>query len=165
MSLETSKDILLTAIAIERYGQEFYARFGEAVPDRKGKALMKGLGGDEREHEELLTEHYKSLFKRAPPKKIGVDIGARAVKEIFALKKEKERKDPTIGILQIGILVEKKSVDFYTDNAAKVTDDKLKGLLVALIDIEKGHMALLEENLFHMRQEGSWWGYAPILEG
>jgi hypothetical protein len=24
---------------------------------------------------------------------------------------------------------------------------------------------MLEENLFHMRQEGSWWGYAPILEG
>ncbi len=163
--MENSKETLLTAIAIERYGQEFYARFAQAVPDRKGKALMKGLGDDEKEHEELLSKHYKSLFKRTPPKKIAVDIGARAVKEIFALRKEEKKKDPTIEILQIGILVEQKSVDFYTDNAAKVADDELKKLLVTLIDIEKGHKALLEENLFHMRQEGSWWGYAPILEG
>ena len=163
--MENSKETLLTAIAIERYGQEFYARFAQAVPDRKGKALMKGLGDDEKEHEELLSKHYKSLFKRTPPKKIAVDIGTRAVKEIFALRKEEKKKDPTIEILQIGILVEQKSVDFYTDNAAKVADDDLKKLLVTLIDIEKGHKALLEENLFHMRQEGSWWGYAPILEG
>jgi rubrerythrin len=164
--LDASKEILLTAIAIERYGQEFYARFAQAVPDRKGKALMKGLGDDEKEHEELLSKHYKSLVKRAPPKKIAVDIGARAVKEIFALRKEQQKKkDPTIEILQIGILVEQKSVKFYTDNAAKVADNELKKLLVTLIDIEKGHRALLEENLFHMRQEGSWWGYAPILEG
>lgn len=165
MRLETSKEILLTAIAIERYGQEFYARFGEAVPDRKGKALMKGLGGDEKEHEELLSKHYKAMFKKIPPKKITSDIGVRAVKEIFALRKEKDKKDPTLEILQIGVLVEQKSIAFYTDNAAKVTDDKLKRLLLTLIDIEKGHKALLEENLFHMRQEGSWWGYEPILDG
>jgi rubrerythrin len=165
MRLEPSKEILLTAIAIERYGQEFYAKFGEAVQDGRGKALMKGLGGDEKEHEELLSEHYKAMFNKAPPKKIAADIGARAVKEIFALRKEKDKKDPTQEILKIGILIEQKSVAFYTGNAAKVTDDKLKRLFLTLIDIEKGHKALLEENLFHMKQEGSWFGYAPILEG
>jgi len=34
-----------------------------------------------------------------------------------------------------------------------------------LIDIEKGHKAMLEENLFHLRQNGTWWGYVPILDG
>ena len=163
--MDTSKEILLTAIAIERYGQEFYSRFEKAVPDKKGKALMRGLGNDEKEHEELLSKHYLELLKKAAPKKIDLDIGARAVREIFALRKEKEKKDPTIEILQIGILVEQKSVDFYTANAGKADDAGLKELFVTLIDIEKGHKAMLEENLFHMRQEGSWWGYAPILEG
>lgn len=163
--MKTSKDILLTAIAIERYGQEFYAKFAEAVPDKKGKALMIGLGNDEKEHEELLSKHYKEIVKRAPPKRINVDIGAKAVKEIFALRKEKDRKDPTLEILQVGVIVEQKSVDFYTAHAGKVEDAKLNGLFRTLIDIEKGHKAMLEENLFQMKQEGSWWGYAPILEG
>ena len=163
--MQTIEEILLTAIAIERYGQEYYSRFASKISDKTGKALMHGLGNDEKEHEELISKHYREHFNKAPPKKIGIDIGAKAIKEIFSPKKGKSENEIMFETLQIGVVVEQKSVDFYTRSAGDTKDAKLKQLLNALIDIEKGHKAMLEENLFHLRQNGTWWGYVPILDG
>lgn len=155
----------MTAIAIERYGQEYYSKFADKISDKKGKALMHGLGNDEKEHEDLISKHYRENFDKAPPKKIGIDIGARAIKDIFGPKKGKSESEITLEALQIGVAVEQKSIEFYTASTGDAKDAKLKQLLNALIDIEKGHKAMLEENLFHLRQDGTWWGYVPILEG
>ena len=163
--MQTIEEVLLTAIALERYGQEYYSRFASKIPDKKGKALMRGLGNDEKEHEELISKHYREHFDKTPPKKIGIDIGAKAIKEIFSPKKGKSESEIMLETLQIGIVIEQKSVDFYTASAGGAKDAKLKQLLNALIDIEKGHKAMLEESLFHLRQDGAWWGYVPILEG
>jgi len=163
--LQTIEEILLTAIAIERYGQEYYSIFASKISDKTGKALMHGLGNDEKEHEGLISKHYSEHFDKVPPKKIGIDIGAKAIKEIFSPKKGKSEGEIMLETLQIGVVVEQKSVDFYTRSAGDTKDAKLKQLLNALIDIEKGHKAMLEENLFHLRQNGTWWGYVPILDG
>ena len=163
--MQTIEEILLTAIAIERYGQEYYFRFAGKISDKTGKALMRGLGNDEKEHEELISKHYHEHFAKAPPKKIGIDIGAKAIKDIFSPKKGKSEGEIMLETLQIGVVIEKKSVDFYTASASDTKDAKLKQLLNALIDIEKGHKAMLEENLFHLKQNGTWWGYVPILDG
>ena len=163
--MQTIEEILLTAIAIERYGQEYYSIFASKISDKTGKALMHGLGNDEKEHEGLISKHYSEHFDKVPPKKIGIDIGAKAIKEIFSPKKGKSEGEIMLETLQIGVVVEQKSVDFYTRSAGDTKDAKLKQLLNALIDIEKGHKAMLEENLFHLRQNGTWWGYVPILDG
>jgi hypothetical protein len=34
-----------------------------------------------------------------------------------------------------------------------------------LVDWEKEHLELLKENLRMLKNEGSWYGYVPILEG
>jgi rubrerythrin len=165
IELQAIEEILLTAIAIERYGQEYYSKFASKISDKTGKALMHGLGNDEKEHEEIISKHYMENIGKAPPKKISIDIGAKAIKEIFSPKKGKSEGEIMLETLQIGIVIEKKSVDFYTASASGTKDVKLKQVLNALIDIEKGHKAMLEENLFHLRQDGTWWGYVPILDG
>lgn len=165
IDIQTVEEVLLTAIAIERYGQEYYRKFASTIPDRKGESLMNGLAKDEKEHEDTISKEYQARFRKAPPKKIDVGIGAKAIKEIFAAKKGKSETEITLDILQVGIVVEQKSVDFYSSNAKRVKDAKLKKMLDQLVDIEEGHKALLEENLFHLRQDGTWWGYVPILEG
>ncbi|MEM2839020.1 MAG: ferritin family protein [Thermoplasmata archaeon] len=158
--------ILLTAIAIERYGQDFYGRFAEVIEDKKGRALMKGLGHDEQEHEAVLSQEYQRQFKRAPPKTIDVNLGLKAVRDIFGSKKKiRKENDVLFNILETAIVVEEESIKYYSSKARNVKEKRLSGLLKNLIEIEKDHRRMLEENLLHLKQEAAWWGYVPILEG
>lgn len=163
--MKTGEKMLLTAIAIERYGQEFYCYFSNSLSDRKGKALMKGLANDEKDHEDLWTKEYKALCGKAPPGEIDVDIGQKAVREVFTQERKKGEKDMVSKIMKLGIGIEQKSIDFYSSKSRTVKNAKTKRLLEDLAEVEKGHKEALEEALFHMKQEGSWWGYTPILEG
>lgn len=164
--LEDIEKILLTAIAIERYGQEFYHHFSESLADDKGKSLMNGLARDEKEHEEVLSKEFKSHLNRSAPKKIDINLGMKAIRDIFGSKRKITlEKDIILEILQVGIIVEDESIKFYSTKAKATTDSKFTNLLLNLVKIEKEHKSMLEENLFHLKQEGSWWGYVPILEG
>lgn len=164
--MENLDRILLTAIAIERYGQQFYGSFSDAIADEKGKALMRGLAGDEKEHESLLISEYEEMIGSPIPEHIDIDIGNEGVDEIFsAARNVSGSAEATIEILQMGVDIEQKSIEFYSSRADETDDPDLKKLLAALVKIEKEHKALLEENLFHLRQDGAWWGYVPILEG
>ncbi|MDH4123237.1 MAG: ferritin family protein [Thermoplasmata archaeon] len=158
--------ILLTAIAIERYGQEFYKSFAMLVDDKKGKALMNGLAKDEKEHESVLSTQYETHFHSNPPQKIDIDLGLKAIRHIFGNKKNLDKeKEVTLEILQVGIVVEDESIKYYSSKAKKTSEKELSQLLNNLAKIETEHKEMLEENLFHLRQEGAWWGYVPILEG
>mgnify|MGYP005866155011 CR=1 FL=1 len=164
--MKATEKVLLTAIAIERYGQDFYRRFSEIIDDENGKALMRGLGNDEKEHESLLGLQYERRFGRAPSKTIDVDLGLKAVREIFGSKKKiKKERDIMLDILGIAINVEEESIRYYSAKARNIKDRELSELLKNLTEIEKEHKILLEENLLHLKQDASWWGYVPILEG
>ena len=163
--MKTIERMLLTAIAMERYGQEYYSWFSESISDRKGKSVMKGLAEDEKEHEDIMSKEYQKQCGKSPPEEIDIDIGEKTVKEVFSQMRKKGEKDIIAKILQLGIGIEQKSIDFYSSESKTAESAKLKSLLEKLMEIEKGHRALLEENLFHMRQDGAWWGYTPILDG
>jgi len=165
MGLKAMERMLLTAIAMERYGQEYYSWFSESISDRKGKAMMKGLAKDEKEHEEIMSKEYEKQCGKATPEEIDIDIGEKPVKEVFSQERKKGEKDIIAKILKLGMEIEQKSIDFYSSESKTVKSAKMKSLLENLTEIEKGHKALLEENLFHMRQDGAWWGYTPILDG
>ncbi len=158
--------ILLTAIEIERYGQEYYSYFARTITSSKGKALMRGLADDEKDHEELLSKEYLAVIGKLPPKAIDLEIiGEDPIKEVFTHEREKGKDDLTIRILKIGIQTEKKSIDFYSSKSDVLKSGRLKKLLEYLVEIEKGHKAMLEENLSHLKHESAWWGYVPILDG
>lgn len=164
--VEKIEEILLTAIAIERYGQDFYRRFAEIIEDEKGKALMKGLGHDEEEHESVLSIEFQKLFARKPPKNIDVDLGLKAVREIFGSKKKIEKENDIIfDIMKTAIMVEEESIKFYSSKSRDVKEKRISDLLKNLIETEKDHKRMLEDNLLHLKQDAAWWGYVPILEG
>lgn len=163
--MKTAERMLLTAIAMERYGQEFYSWFAKSISDRKGKSLMKGLAMDEKEHEELWVREYRKLCGKAPPADIDIKVGKKAVKDVFTQERKRGKEDLIERILELGIEIEQKSVDFYSSKSRTIKDEKTKRLLKNLAEVEKDHRAILEETLYHMKQDGSWWGYAPILDG
>jgi len=157
------KQILATAIEFERFGIEYYARFNELVADDKAKALMKSLSNDEKEHASILEKELKTLGGKAaaPPK----EMVEKGLSEIFPrVKKDSITVKDSVAAIKVGIKTEQNSIDFYSKNE-QAASPALKSIFVRLRKMEEGHKELLEENLRYLENDGSWYGYVPILEG
>lgn len=158
------KQIIAQAIELEKYGVEYYRKFHELVADDKAKALMKSLSEDEKSHAELLT---KELAKLGGKSKTASSEEVK--KSLAAIFPERIRRNSivtkdSIAAIKLGIRTEERSIEYYTKNSA-AAGPKLKKIFDELARMEKGHKELLEENLHYLENEGSWYGYVPILEG
>jgi len=164
--MEKIEEVIKRAISIERYGQQFYNQLSNVIIDEEGKSIIKGLANDEKKHEEELSIEFERMVGAAVPSEIEQDrFDSETMNKIFKGDDEKLEKADIYAALEVGIATEQRSIDFYTSNKDITSDEKLAKLFAHLVEIEKGHKSLLEENLFHLKQDGSWWGYVPILEG
>ena len=162
--MEQIDHVLATAIEFERFGKEYYMRFHELVGDAKAKALMKGLAHDEEEHAAILTKELEAHGKSAePPSQKMLDEGLEKIFPHSILKDSIQTKD-AISAINLGIETEQRSIDFYAEQA-KATEGELKETFAMLEKMERAHLELLKENLEHLREDGVWYGYVPILEG
>ena len=157
------KQILAAAIEFERFGTEYYKRFHELVKDEKAKPLMKGLAEDEKEHASVLEKELTRLggkFK-APSK----EILEKGLREIFPekVKANAIETGDAVSALKLGIRTEQRSIEFYSKNAA-VAGPALKKIFENLEIMERGHKNLLEENLKYLEDDGTWYGYVPLLD-
>jgi rubrerythrin len=161
--------ILLAAMAVEEFGIDYYGRLAKCIPEPEGKALMKSLGRDEENHRKRIEAELIRVLEgtnahAAGPSK---EILGIVPSGPFPFPEENNclRIEDEIKALEIGIEVEKRSIEMYSNAAGKVAEKKLKELLILLQGIEEGHLKLLEENMHMLRTEGAWYGYSPILEG
>lgn len=161
--------ILLAAIAVEEFGVDYYGRLAKCIPEPAGKALMKSLARDEEGHRRKIEAELVKVLE-------GTAVStAASSKEILGIvpsgpfpfpdKDNCLLLEDEIKALEIGIEVEKRSIEMYYNAAGRVSDRKLRELLVMLQGIEEGHLRLLEENMHMLRTDGAWYGYSPILEG
>lgn len=157
-------DVLAAAIEFERFGKEYYMRFHELAKDSKAKALMKGLAHDEEEHAELLTRQLEALGGAVAG--LSTEVVESELEKVFPhriLKDSIETRD-AISAIKLGMETEQRSIDFYAQHA-KSSSGGLKEVFEKLERMEREHLQLLQENLEHLRDDGVWYGYVPILEG
>ena len=162
--MKSVEEILAAAIEFEKFGVGYYTKFQELVGDEKAKALMRSLANDEKEHAEILDKQLRALGGKATaaPQK---DV-EKGLAEIFPGKAKKNsiKVNDSISAIKVGIKTEENSISYYSKNAKSV-DSKIKGIFEKLVKMEQGHKELLEENLRYLENDGSWFGYVPILEG
>jgi len=159
-----AKDIISAAVEFEKFGAEYYLRFKELVPENEAKALMGSLASDEQEHAAVLTRELQALGGKvkAPSRK---DI-EKGLAEIFPEKTKKGKlgvKD-SISAIKLGIRTEERSIEFYSKNSA-AAGPGVREVFSRLEGMEREHLRLLQENLRYLENDGSWFGYVPILEG
>ncbi|MCZ7399900.1 MAG: ferritin family protein [Candidatus Methanoperedens sp.] len=159
-------DILKEAISIEIYGREYYSIFSELVEDEKAQAVFRGLARDEGEHRELLEKEYKKVSGKP------IDIteldeeNREKAKRIFPESLEPLGISETKDVLTLGIRTEKRSIELYSTGAKKIDIKSSKELFLKLMHFEEEHKKTLEEALYYLEQEGSWYGYSPpTIEG
>ncbi|MEM2944102.1 MAG: ferritin family protein [Methanomassiliicoccales archaeon] len=168
-SIEDEISILVAAIRIEEYGYEFYLELSRQIDDHIGAALFRGLARDEELHKSMLE---REILEMKPEVKISELTPATSFvglipEKVFPqnLRSDSDKKEEYIQSIQIGIIVEERSVKMYGEAAATVLNPKTKNLLLGLAKWEEEHKKLLDENLHTLKTEGAWYGYVPILEG
>lgn len=159
-----AKEIIAAAVEFEKFGAEYYLRFKDLVEEKEAKALMAGLAADEREHAAVLTRELQALggkTKAASRKEV-----EKGLAEIFPRKAKKGKLGvwDSISTIEAGIRTEERSIAFYSKNAA-AAGPRAKDVFAKLESMEREHLRLLQENLRYLKNDGSWFGYVPILEG
>ena len=165
----TILSILAAAREVEIFGIQFYSKVTTCITDENGKAIMRSLGADERQHKETIEEVMEHLspgldLDEVEPERELLDI---VPKKVFPFPPEGTcltMKDE-IRAVEIGIDVEIASVKMYNDATALVEDPRIKNILITLTKIEEKHKILLESSLLALKTDGSWYAYTPILDG
>ncbi len=158
-----AKEILATAMDIERFGIGYYERFRELVGDEKAKPLMKSLSEDEKEHLRVLEKELRALGGKVKP--ASKDLLDKGLRDIFpeGIRKNSIATKDAISAVKLGIRTEERSIEFYSKHGSSASP-KLRELFAKLEKMEIGHKGLLEENLRYLENDGSWYGYVPILD-
>jgi rubrerythrin len=133
----TTLEVLGIAIRSEIEAVKLYTRMKEKTKNPDLQTKCDFLTGQEKNHEKILTEAYRSKFPgvelRLPPKTLVPavdDVLARdaTLKELFAAAMEAETK----------------SEEFYKGLAGKTHDQSSRSMLEYLASMEHSHFAILE---------------------
>lgn len=156
-----AKGVIANAIEFEKFGAEYYLRFRDLVDDKEAKALMTSLAADEQEHAAVLTSELQALG--GAPRAASREEVEKGLAEIFPQGGKLDVKD-SISAIEVGIKTEESSIEFYSRNAS-AAGPSVKDIFAKLEGMEREHLRLLQENLRYLKDDGSWFGYVPILEG
>jgi len=158
--IENLKDAIKSAIQIEKDGYNFYNKASKETSNEMAVSLFKSLAGDELLHLEI----FQKLFKQEIEKNEWYNLVNSGLKykdiSIFPndLKRVQGEKADTneIDALKIAIDNEKRSIDYYIDMKLKNSDEKFKKIINEIINQEKSHLKILEEEFSHITDTGNW---------
>ena len=158
--------ILKEAISIEIYGREYYSIFSDLVEDENAKSIFRGLARDEGEHRELLEKEYKKVAGEPVDIAVLDNENKEKARRVFPESLEPLGIAETKDVLKLGIRTEERSIELYSNSAKKTDVRSSRGLFLKLVHFEEGHKKILDDAMYYLEQEGSWYGYSPpTIEG
>jgi rubrerythrin len=137
----TALEALGIAIRSEMDAQEVYKDLASMCEEELMRDKFLNMYHEERKHQALLEKMYKEMFPE-------VDLALPSSRLAKDVEDSRARRKHTIKeILQLAIIEEKKSREFYLDCAGTVTDLSGKRMFRFLADMEFSHQALLNAEL------------------
>lgn len=163
-------EALQIALDTEKKGYQFYRIAARSTSDPEGRQVFEHLAKDEIEHMGVFATLYRSLtndepwmtyeeavarFGETPPDQlIFPEVSEDEVKEDF--------KD--LEALREALRFEEKAVSFYTEQASGTEDEKARSFYQSLIEIEKGHVKIIQAELDSLMHTGIWLDYQEISQ-
>ncbi|MBU1319464.1 MAG: ferritin family protein [candidate division Zixibacteria bacterium] len=145
-------DGLSRGIQAELSAYVFYKKALDNTRDKKVKEILSWLAGEEREHYRLLERQYDNLvrselwvaYNDIMLKEGLPDIDERTDEIHDELIDEVDENMTAKRILEIGLILETRARDLYTELGKQVTDPKGKETYAYLVRFETGHIAKIE---------------------
>ncbi len=155
------KESIQTAIQMEKDGFSFYQKAATQTSSDMGKSIFEGIAKDELLHLEV----FQKLFEDNVGKSEWDDLvdSSKKYQDLSIFPKDLkavEGANPDtneLDALRIAMDSEKEAIDYYTVIWENSDDDEVKKIIDVIIDQEKKHYFLLEQEFSHLSNTGYWY--------
>jgi len=162
-------EILTNAIEMELEGKEFFARAAEQVANQRTKDTFTGLVKQEERHVQVLSAEFERLSQGKSWASLRELDGQKAGQGVPSVFKDREIKRIKMGAtageleaLKLGIEVEKKSIEYYTNAGISVDNPKAKEIFRWLVGEEGGHLTILSAEHDYRSRSGYYYDKAEF---
>lgn len=143
-------EILQNAVEMEQEGKGFFERASSMMHYERAKQMFTSLVKQEQRHIDILGEELRRLeagigwATLEDLKSVAQHYQKISVfkdKEIMNLKLRPDAGE--LEVINVGIQVEKKSIDYYRDASQRADDSKAREVFNWLVGEEAGHLTIL----------------------
>jgi rubrerythrin len=154
------KEAIETAIQMEKDGYAFYNKAAAQTSSDMGKTVFESLANDELVHLDVFQKLFEDKFGESEwddlvntnKKYRDMPIFPKDLKSIEGVNLDTDELDA----LRIAMDSEKEAIDYYTEIRANSDDDNVKRIIDVIIEQEKNHYFLLEQEFHHISTTGYW---------
>ena len=152
--MEDILEVLKTGMEIELNGINLYRSASEKTDDPKAKEVFNFLAEEEAKHYGYLKKAYDEAEANKEIE-VNISLPETTFDRIFSddfLKKLKG-KNFEFSVISTGMILEKNSVLFYSEQANKATDPNVKHLFEELAKWEEGHLNMLTKEYNNIKEK------------
>ena len=154
------KDAIKTAIQMEKDGYAFYKKASSQTSSDMGKEIFESLANDEQLHLEVFQKLFEDKIEKtewddlvnSSKKYTEIDVFPKDLKQIEGANPDANELDA----IHIAMDSEKNAIDYYGKIKEKINEEEIKKIINEIIEQEKNHYSILQEEFDHLSKTGYW---------
>lgn len=163
MAIESSEETLKAiklAMETEKRGLESYLVFARQTKDETGKNMFILLARDELDHFEILERSLAEL--EVGGTWAGIEIQESLIEQVVPKLRERDVRSrglegtDQIQALNTALDQERRSIELYSRQLAKVTDPSARKVFRRLVAMEEAHYDIIQAELDSVNNTGFW---------
>ena len=159
------KDAIKTAIQMEKDGHAFYTKAAAQTNSDMGKIVFESLAADELVHLETFQKIFQGKIDSVEWNSLVQSNSKYSNLTIYPKDlKTTEGANPSsdeLDALRMGMDSEKEAIDYYTTIVNDISDAEVKEIITEIINQEKNHYLLLQQEFSHLSSTGLWYDPDP----
>jgi len=167
-NIENVKDAIKTAIQMEKDGYSFYKKAAAQTSSEMGKTIFEGIAKDEQTHLEVFQKMFEETVGKtewdelvqSSKKYADLPIFPKDLKTADGIEPDANELDA----LNFAMNSEKEAIDFYNKIRDSLSVDEVIKILDEIIEQEKNHYQILEQEFHHLNETGFWYELTPLGE-
>jgi rubrerythrin len=154
------REAIETAIQMEKDGYSFYNKAAAQTTSDMGRSVFESLAKDELVHLDVFQKLFEDKFGESEWRNLvnsnkkysKMPIFPKDLKAIEGINTNTDELDA----LRIAMDSEKEAIDYYTEIRVNSDNNNVKKIIDMIIEQEKSHYFLLEQEFHHINTTGYW---------
>lgn len=158
---EDVKNAIKTAIQMEKDGYAFYKKASAQTSSDMGREIFDSLANDEQLHLEVFQKLFEDRINKSEwndlvnssKKYADIDIFPKDLQQIEGANPDTNELDA----IKIAMDSEKDAIEYYGKIKEKTKEEDIKRIINEIIEQEKNHYSILQEEFEHLTKTGYWY--------
>ena len=158
--IKNVQDVVKTAIQMEQDGYSFYKKAASQTSSDMGRTLFETLANDELLHLDIFQKLFENTISKnewnelvkSSKKYANIPVFPKDLKTDTDINPDANELDA----LRIAMDSEKVAIEYYAKIQDEIQETEIKDIIDEIINQEKNHYQLLEEEFNHINTTGFW---------